>query len=188
MNAIANDGLPPLPPETTRRRRKQDQTQTTGYSGAAGAFRPRRRQRVYAPQIRQFANPRIIRLMSRPQPHDDACQRLQLRDYQDRIIDEIREKTRGRKSLLVCAPTGAGKTIFLAEIVAKAVRKGYRAAVLVHRQELVKQTYAAVQRQCGVPPGVIWKGTFEWDAPAFFLAQNTVLSQPIPPPSKAFRY
>lgn len=119
--------------------------------------------------------------MSRPQPHDEASQPLQLRDYQNRIIDEIREKTRGRKSLLVCAPTGAGKTIVLAETVAKAVRKGYRAAVLVHRQELVKQTYAAVQRQCGVPPGVIWKGTFEWDAPALILAQNTVLSQPIPP-------
>lgn len=27
--------------------------------------------------------------MSRPQPHDDACQRLQLRDYQDRIIATV---------------------------------------------------------------------------------------------------
>ena len=111
----------------------------------------------------------------------DVVQPLELRDYQLRIIKEISDQTRGRKSLLVCAPTGAGKTIVLAETIAKMIRSGKRAAVLVHRQELVKQTFNAVERQCGgTPPGVIWKGKFEWDQPALILAQSTVLSQPIP--------
>lgn len=107
-------------------------------------------------------------------------ERFELHDYQERIIWEARRELAKEPSLLVTAPTGAGKTVILSEIMAQAHAKGRRAALLVHRQELVKQAEASIARQSGIEPGVVWKSRREWDRPLLVLAQNSVMAQDIP--------
>ena len=111
--------------------------------------------------------------------------KLELRDYQKRIIEEARHELAKQPSILITAPTGAGKTVILAEIMAQARNRGQRAALLVHRQELVKQAASAIARQAGEEPGVVWKSRREWDRPLLVLAQNSVMAQEIPPEVKS---
>ena len=105
---------------------------------------------------------------------------LELRDYQNKIIEEIQKEIRYTNSILVTAPTGAGKTVILSEVMARVRRRGLRAVLLVHRQELVKQSEEKLTIQTGEPPGVVWQNRKEWDNPLLIMAQGTVMNMPIP--------
>jgi superfamily II DNA or RNA helicase len=45
----------------------------------------------------------------------------------------------GYKRVILCLPTGAGKTVIFSDIAAKAAAKGKRVAILTHRRELLSQ-------------------------------------------------
>lgn len=105
---------------------------------------------------------------------------LALYDYQESILDQAKSLLHQHRSLLITAPTGAGKTVVLSEMTARALRRSARVAILVHRQELVRQTEAALLRQTTQAPGVVWKNRSEWDPPALILAQETIHGKPIP--------
>lgn len=79
----------------------------------------------------------------------------ELRDYQERAIQMLRERIKDRP--LLCLPTGAGKTSVAAEIIRRATERGKRSIFLVHRLELVGQ---AVDRlaQFGITAGQIMAG------------------------------
>ncbi len=78
-----------------------------------------------------------------------------LREYQDRGVVDIRGAfRRGRKSIALVAPTGSGKTVIMSYISQGAQAKGNRLMILVHRQELLRQTEKAL-REMGVSPGII---------------------------------
>jgi superfamily II DNA or RNA helicase len=63
-----------------------------------------------------------------------------LRPYQARAIAETREAYRaGKRSILLVAPTGAGKTKIGAEFAMGAISKGGTALWLAHREELISQ-------------------------------------------------
>ncbi len=63
-----------------------------------------------------------------------------LRPYQLRAVNECRAAIRkGAKSIVLVAPTGAGKSTMAAAIAAGAVEKGRRVAWFAHRRELVQQ-------------------------------------------------
>lgn len=80
---------------------------------------------------------------------------MQLRPFQSRTIDEVRgEISRGRKSIVIVAPTGAGKTVMAADIIQGAERKGTRTLFLAHRKELIDQCHSKLQA-FGVGAGVI---------------------------------
>ena len=106
---------------------------------------------------------------------------LPLYDYQLDILDEIKTELRQQKSLMVAAPTGSGKTVVLSEIVNQAIKAGRNPALLVHRQELVKQSERAIYRQAEVEPGVVWQSRKEWGQPVTILAQDTLSTLEIPP-------
>lgn len=80
-------------------------------------------------------------------------ERQPLRPYQAIAIDEARQAYRkGKRAILLVAPTGAGKTRIGVELVASALSKpGGCVLWLAHRQELIRQAYAALKRE-GVPP------------------------------------
>ena len=83
---------------------------------------------------------------------------MQLRQYQDKIISEVRSKIRaGVKRQIVCAPTGSGKTILAAFMLGESAKKGLRSFFTVHRRELVSQSLLAFQ-DAGIPCGVIASG------------------------------
>lgn len=65
-----------------------------------------------------------------------------LRPYQVDAIDRVRQRyRRGERSVLLCAPTGAGKTVIGAAVIAGALERGSRVVFLAHRRELIRQTY-----------------------------------------------
>lgn len=83
---------------------------------------------------------------------------FELRDYQRKAVDDVREAYRaGRRSPLLVAPTGAGKTVIFSHITANAAQRGNRTVILVHRAELLQQTHRALEGM-GVPHGLVAAG------------------------------
>jgi superfamily II DNA or RNA helicase len=66
---------------------------------------------------------------------------LVAREYQQRGLDRGRAHFRaGKKSVCLVAPTGAGKTVMIAIAAVGHSERGGRTVVLVHRDELLRQT------------------------------------------------
>ena len=106
---------------------------------------------------------------------------LQLREDQLTIIQQAQEYLRRDPSLLITAPTGAGKTVIFSEMIARVLNRNLRAGVLVHRQELVKQAEKSIRIQAQQDPGVIWQSRREWDRPVTIMAQDTVMNLDLSP-------
>ena len=82
---------------------------------------------------------------------------VRLRSYQEAALSLLRDHIRqGRRRLVVCAPTGAGKTIVAAEMLRRACAKGRTAAFLTETTALVDQTCAVLQR-FGINHDVVWR-------------------------------
>ena len=78
-----------------------------------------------------------------------------LRPYQNQIVEQVRSAYRaGFKAPLLQSPTGSGKTVIFAYITEKAAQMGNSVMILVHRQELLKQTSDALF-EMKVPHGKI---------------------------------
>lgn len=79
---------------------------------------------------------------------------MKLRDYQSAVIEQLRAKIRaGRRRLVCCAPTGAGKTVIGGFMIQRAVANKLRCLFLAHRKELIDQTVeklAVLEIPCGV--------------------------------------
>jgi DNA repair protein RadD len=87
---------------------------------------------------------------------------MDLRPYQVESIERLRQGIRdGHRSQLLCAPTGAGKTICAAFLMAEADRKLSHTAFMVDRVNLVDQTSAVLDKY-GVAHGVIQAGHWRW--------------------------
>lgn len=68
---------------------------------------------------------------------------MQLREYQTVAIDELRQRIReGKRSIVLVAPTGSGKTTIAAEMIRSASARGKRILFLAHRKELIEQCSA----------------------------------------------
>jgi superfamily II DNA or RNA helicase len=82
---------------------------------------------------------------------------VQLRPYQDRGVNDIREAFDTAQSVLYVAPTGAGKTTMFCYITHSAAAQGTRTCILVHRDTLLQQASRALTA-AGVPHGLIAPG------------------------------
>jgi len=87
-----------------------------------------------------------------------------LRDYQQADVQALRERfRRGDRNVLYQLPTGGGKTVVFSYITEGAAKRGNRVLILVHRQELIRQTSSSLQ-EIGVNHGIIAPGfTPSWD-------------------------
>lgn len=100
-----------------------------------------------------------------------------LRDYQLRAIDLVRGAyRRGRRSVLLVLPTGAGKTATASQLIAWAVARGRRCLFLVHRREIVLDTYRRLA-SAGVPCGVIMGDEPVTDAPVQVCSVQTLVAR-----------
>lgn len=80
---------------------------------------------------------------------------IALRPYQEIAADQVREHIRqGKKNILVCAPTGSGKTVLASYIIDASEKKGSRSAFVVDRTNLVDQTSATFDAY-GIDHGII---------------------------------
>jgi len=72
---------------------------------------------------------------------------LKLRDYQEEYIKELRGQIlTGNKRLILCAPTGAGKTVMFSFMVSEHLKRGGKAIIFTHRFELLKQASGAFNK------------------------------------------
>jgi DNA repair protein RadD len=83
---------------------------------------------------------------------------IQLREYQDRILERLRDAFReGHRSVLLYAPTGAGKTEMAISLMDATNKKMNRAAMILDRIVLCNQTSARLQKY-GIDHGVLQAG------------------------------
>ena len=78
-----------------------------------------------------------------------------LRDYQERYITELRNSfVKGNKKVVLCAPTGAGKTIMFSYMTRNSFTKGNKVLILTDRKELFSQS-DSVLTKLGMNPQLI---------------------------------
>ena len=106
-----------------------------------------------------------------------------LRDYQIRAIDLVRaEYRRGRKSVLLVLPTGAGKTATASQLIAWAVARGRRCLFVVHRREIVLDT-ARRLAAAGVSCGIVMASERPTDAAVQVCSVQTLTAREQHPPA-----
>src|SRR6516162_2647857 len=92
----------------------------------------------------------ILRNITRPAPR--------LRPYQRKVVDRINAQLEGgRRRICVVAPTGSGKTIVAAVLIAEAVARSEHVLFVAHRRELIEQTSQKLHA-VGVDHGIIQAG------------------------------
>ena len=99
--------------------------------------------------------------MNPPPASNDAAQlRMRLYEFQSRILETARRKIAGgSRRLILCAPTGAGKTAISSAIIAGARAKGKKCMFICHRAELREQAKRTLA-DCGVKTGTIAANAF----------------------------
>lgn len=76
---------------------------------------------------------------------------LEMRAYQSAAVERVRELRRaGHRKILLVAPTGSGKTVISANIMASSRALGRSAIFFAHRRELITQTLSKLV-DAGVP-------------------------------------
>jgi superfamily II DNA or RNA helicase len=84
---------------------------------------------------------------------------LTLRPYQTDLIAQTRATIRqGARRVLVQAPTGSGKTVLVASMLAGAAARGKRAWFVVHRKELLDQAVRTFVEAADLHVGIIAAG------------------------------
>ncbi len=79
------------------------------------------------------------------------------RDYQHDLIRDTRLALRSFRSVIMQAPTGSGKSVIIAYMIARALEKGNSTWLICHRKELLEQLSVTLF-DAGVPHGVIMAG------------------------------
>ena len=84
-------------------------------------------------------------------------EKLKLRPYQEKAIEELRSRFRqGKRLVVLSAPTGAGKTLVATRILQGVLESGKRGVFLVDRLALLTQTVDKLHQygvRCGVMRG-----------------------------------
>lgn len=71
---------------------------------------------------------------------------IKLRDYQEESVNLLSNGFKKHKRIVLCLPTGSGKTVVFSEIVRRAAERGTKTIVLTDRTELFKQTIKSLGR------------------------------------------
>lgn len=69
---------------------------------------------------------------------------MHLRPYQHETVNQTALGFKTHQRQILCAPTGAGKTVMFSEIVRRAAERGTQVLVLTDRIELFKQTFKSL--------------------------------------------
>lgn len=100
-----------------------------------------------------------------------------LRPYQADCLEALAEAITAGRSRLALLPTGSGKSLVIAALMAQLAEAGRRSLLATHVRELVEQDASALQRFApGVDVGVFCRGLgrFELDAPAVFAQTQSL--------------
>lgn len=109
-------------------------------------------------------------------------QKIELRPYQIKLKDDIRALFMdGARSVILCSPTGSGKTITFADICSETIKKGNKVAIIVDRKELLEQATSKLN-EYGLYPEVITGGKkrINYDKSAFVCTIQTLKKRRFP--------
>ena len=85
---------------------------------------------------------------------------IQLREYQQKLIDDLRLSIINKnKRIILCSPTGSGKTIMFSYMVSEHYKKGGKILIFTHRKELLSQTGSSFEK-FGLTPKFIKAGHY----------------------------
>lgn len=80
---------------------------------------------------------------------------IELYEYQKEYIQALREQMKkGKKRVVLCAPTGSGKTVMFSFMVLEHIKKGGNVIVFTHRSELLIQSGGTFEK-FGLKPELI---------------------------------
>jgi DNA repair protein RadD len=104
---------------------------------------------------------------------------MQLRGYQEDGLERARQCfAQGKRSVLMVAPTGSGKTVMIAEAARKHRAKQGQVVCLAHRVELIKQTIDKLWKAGLTDIGAITaEGSFNERAPVVVASIQTLLAR-----------
>lgn len=69
---------------------------------------------------------------------------MQLWDFQQEAVDECRKRFARERRLLLCSPTGSGKTVLACALAQASIARGKTVCILVDRKEILKQFIKAL--------------------------------------------
>lgn len=101
---------------------------------------------------------------------------LQLRDYQQEMIDKVIKALRmGYRKIMIVLPTGGGKTAIASELVRRSYEKNKSSIFMCHRQELLDQAYETYGKN-GIVPAFIKGGRHpDYKNPMQIASVNTLV-------------
>ena len=74
---------------------------------------------------------------------------IRLRDYQTKLLEQVRQSLEpDRARVMLQLPTGGGKTVIAAHLLADYLTGGRQALWITHRTELAGQTRRMLRRGC----------------------------------------
>jgi superfamily II DNA or RNA helicase len=106
---------------------------------------------------------------------------VELRPYQDKLVQDVRAAMRKRHNrIVVCAPTGSGKTVIFTYIVHAALQNGNRCLIITNRTELLSQAGGSF-RQFGLTWDEVADGTHTIPQAPLVVAMVETLSRRVHP-------
>jgi superfamily II DNA or RNA helicase len=107
---------------------------------------------------------------------------FKLRPYQEELKEAIREHfINNRKRVILCSPTGSGKTVTFADIARESVKNGFRVLIIVDRKELLEQARGKLISY-GLNPSIITAGkTGRLINDSYIATVQTLVRRKFPP-------
>jgi superfamily II DNA or RNA helicase len=107
---------------------------------------------------------------------------FELRPYQTESKDAIRASfMQGKRRVILCKPTGSGKTVTFANIARESVLNGFTVMILVDRKELLEQARDKLISY-GLNPSIITAGrTGKTGAKSYIATVQTLVRRKFPP-------
>jgi superfamily II DNA or RNA helicase len=97
-----------------------------------------------------------------------------LRPYQEKAKSDIRASfLKGHKRVILCMPTGAGKTVTFVDMVSEVLKKGKKAMILCDRKELITQALSKLN-DLGLNPTVIAPGYPQHENNCYLASVDTL--------------
>ena len=108
---------------------------------------------------------------------------LKLRPYQQDIRKQVYTSFQeGKRRCLVFAPTGAGKSVLIAQIVTDALSRSRRVLIVVHRKKLASQLAETISKLCDHQPSIIApRHKANYDNPVQIAMAQTLAKRKLPP-------
>jgi len=105
---------------------------------------------------------------------------MKLRHYQSESLNLIRKAfTQGLKSLILCVPTGGGKTVIFTTLTSLSIAKGKKVMIICDRKELIGQAEYNLNR-LGLYPTIIAPGYKQIKNNCYLASVDTLTRRELP--------